>query len=62
MSIYTFHTRVSYHDIDENMQLTLQGAMSCMQEAAILHADQVGNSIADLSQTRLIWMLVQSGM
>ena len=59
MSIYTFHTRVSYHDIDENMQLTLQGAMSCMQEAAILHADQVGNSIADLSQTRLIWMLVQ---
>ena len=59
MSTYTFHTRISYHDIDAHMALTLRGAMNCMQEAAILHADQVGNSISDLAQNHLVWMLVQ---
>ena len=58
MSTYTFHTRISYHDIDAHMALTLRGAMNCMQEAAILHADQVGNSISDLAKNHLVWMLV----
>ena len=59
MSIYSFQTRVCYDDIDEDMNLTLRGAMGHMQEAAILHSSQAGYAIQDIPQTRVLWMLVQ---
>ena len=59
MSIYEFQTRVSYDDIDQSLHLTLRGAMGHMQEAAILHSSECGFSITDVSQTHVIWMLVQ---
>lgn len=59
MQHYSFHTRVSYDDIDDQMSLTLKGVMGLMQEAAILHSDQSGYSVFDTERTRVIWMLVQ---
>lgn len=59
MAPYRFHTRVSYGDIDQNLNLTLSAAMRMMQEAAIIHSDQSGYSVMDIERTRVIWMLVQ---
>lgn len=59
MSEFVFQSRVSYDDIDENLNLTLRGAMGKMQEAAILHSSQCGFSIGDIPQTRVLWMLVE---
>lgn len=58
MSVFEFRTRVSYDDIDENMCLTLRGAMGLMQEAAIIHSDMVGYSIYDTPRTHVLWMLI----
>ncbi len=59
MSCFEFHTRVSYGDIDNNLNLTLQGAMRMMQEAAIIDSDRSGYSVRDIEHTHLGWMLVQ---
>lgn len=59
MAVYEFHTRVSYDDIGEDRSLTLRGAMSMMQEAAIIHSDMIGYSINDVQRTHVIWMLIQ---
>ena len=58
MAIFEFHTRVSYDDVDDKMQLTLRGAMGMMQEAAIIHSDKIGYSVNDIEETHVIWMLV----
>ena len=59
MAVFEFHTRVAYGDIDEDLSLTLCGAMGMMQEAAIVHSDTIGYSVRQIPQTRLVWMLVQ---
>lgn len=59
MAVFEFKTRVSYDDIDENLALTIRGAMGMMQEAAIIHSDRVGYSVNDVQKTQVIWMLVQ---
>lgn len=59
MSILTYKTRVSYDDIDQNMNLTLKGVLGYMQEAAMIHSGQVGYSVADVERTHVTWMLVQ---
>ena len=59
MSRFDFHTRVSYGDIEQDLSLSLTGAMRMMQEAAIIHSSQVGYSVTDAARTRLGWMLVQ---
>lgn len=59
MTPYYFETRISYGDIDGGLKLTLPGAMRMMQEAAIIHSDQVGYSVRDIARTHVIWMLVQ---
>lgn len=59
MHIFSFQSRVSYDDIDENMLLTLRGAMGHMQEAAILDSSRSGYSIGDVDRTHVVWMLVQ---
>ena len=56
---YIFKTRVSYADIDADLNLSLSGAMRMMQEAAIIHSSKVGYSVTDVDRTRVIWMLVQ---
>jgi len=58
-SPYIFQTRVSYTDIDQNLCLSMAGAMRLMQEAAIIHSDQSKYSVMNVEQTRLVWMLVQ---
>lgn len=59
MSVYSFQTRVSYDDIDENLHLTLKGALGYMQEAAVIHSSKVGYSVGDVARTHVIWMLNQ---
>ena len=61
MSVSPFHfrTRVSYGDIDHELNLSLSGAMRLMQEAAVIHSDQSGFSVMDVERTRVVWMLVQ---
>ena len=58
MSVFEFKTRVSYDDVDGDLNLTLRGAMGMMQEAAIIHSDQIGYSVYDTERTHVIWMLV----
>ena len=59
MSVFQFRTRVSYDDIDPNMNLSLKGALGFMQEAALIHSGQAGYSVGDVERTRVTWMLVQ---
>ena len=59
MSVFAFRTRVSYDDIDRNMNLTLKGVLGFMQEAAMMHSSQVGYSVGDAERTHVTWMLVQ---
>lgn len=59
MSVFEFKTRISYDDIGEDLSLTMRGAISLMQEAAIIHSDRVGYSVNDVQRTQVIWMLVQ---
>ena len=59
MSILTYQARVTYDDIDGNMNLSLKGALGFMQEAAMIHSGQVGYSVADVDRTHVTWMLVQ---
>ena len=59
MSILTLDSHISYDDIDQNMNLSLKGALRLMQEAAMIHSGQVGFSVADVEKTRVTWMLVQ---
>lgn len=59
MSIFSFQTRVPYGSVDEKLNLTLKGAMELMQESAILHSSQCRFSINDVSETHVVWMLVQ---
>lgn len=58
MSQFDFHTRVAYGDIEQDLSLSLIGAVRMMQEAAIIHSSQVGYSVTDAPRTRLGWMLV----
>ncbi len=58
MSRFVFSTRVAYPDIDEDLRLTMTGAIRMMQEAAILHSSQAGYSVTDAPRTGLGWMLV----
>lgn len=59
MCIFSFSTRVSYDDIDQNMNLSLKGVLRFMQEAAMLHSGQAGYSVGDVDRTHVTWMLVQ---
>lgn len=59
MSVYTISTQLGYGDVDHGLNLNLKGAMGLMQEAAILHSDQVGYSVEDVERTHVIWMLSQ---
>lgn len=59
MPTYSFQTRVMYDDVDQNLHLTLKGAMGMMQEAAAVHSAEVGYSMENVSKTRVIWMLSQ---
>lgn len=59
MSVLEYKTRVSYDEIDGNGTLSFRGAMSMMQEAAIIHSDQVGYSFRTTSATHVVWMLLQ---
>ena len=59
MSPYVFHTRISYSDIDQNLELSLTGAMRLFQEAAIMHSDLSGYSVMDVDRTGVVWLLVQ---
>ena len=59
MAVFEFASRVSYDQIDREMNLSLRGAMDLMQEAAIVHSDRTGFSIRNVDQTRVIWMLLQ---
>jgi len=58
MSKYEFPARVSYPDIDRQMQLSAAGALRLMQEAAIVHADQLGCCFRQVEKTHFLWMLV----
>lgn len=59
MSPFHFPTRVFYGDIDNDLNLSLSGAMRLMQEAAVLHSAQSGYSVMDVERTKVVWMLVQ---
>lgn len=59
MAVYTLTSQLGYGDVDHSLDLNLRGAMGLMQEAAILHSDQVGYSVEDVERTRVIWMLSQ---
>jgi len=59
MQIFSLSTRVSYDDIDLNMNLSLKGALRFMQEAAMLHSGLAGYSVGDVDRTHVTWMLVQ---
>ncbi len=59
MSPYVFHTRVAYSEIDQDLNLSLLGAMRLMQEAAVIHSDRSGYSVMDVERTRVVWMLIQ---
>ena len=59
MSIYSLQTRVSYDEIDQNLNLSLRGALGCMQEAAMIHSDLTGYSARTMEQTQVTWMLIQ---
>ena len=58
MAEFYFQTRVAYGDIDQNLHLTLRGAMGMMQESAIIHSSRSGYSIFDEPRTHVVWMLV----
>lgn len=59
MSPFRFSSLVFYGDVDENLELSLSGAMRLMQEAAMIHSSYSGYSAADVEHTRVVWMLVQ---
>ena len=59
MAIYHFKSRVAYDDIDNDLHLTLKGAMRLMQEAALLDADKAGYSVKNVPDTGLVWLLVE---
>ena len=59
MAIFEFKTRVAYDDIDENMFLSLRGALGMMQEAAIIDSDRSGFAIGDIMQTHVVWILAR---
>ena len=59
MAVLEYRTRVSYDDISGDMNLSFRGAMSMMQEAAIIHSDQVGYSFRSTHDTHVVWMLIQ---
>lgn len=58
MARYEYQTRVAYGDIQQDLSLSLSGAIRMMQEAAIIHSSQVGYSVTDAPRTGLGWMLV----
>ncbi len=49
-----------YQDTDSRLAATPRSLLSAMQEAAILHSEQVGRGIPWLSERRLSWMIVQT--
>jgi len=49
-----------YQDTDSRLAATPRSLLSAMQEAAILHSEQVERGISWLSERRLSWMLVQT--
>lgn len=59
MRTFSFQTRVSYDHIDQNMNLSLKGALGYMQEAAMIHSSQSGYSVGDVERTHVTWMLIQ---
>ncbi len=59
MSPFCLPSRVFYGDIDNNLHLSLSGAMRLMQEAAVVHSAQSGYSVMDVERTGVVWMLVQ---
>ena len=59
MAVFEFPTRVSYDDVDTELKLSLRGVLGLMQEAAIIHSDQIGYSVNNVSDTHVVWMLVQ---
>ena len=59
MDIYRNHVRVTYGEVDGALRLTHRGAMSIMQEAAIVHSSQSGYAMEDVDRTHVIWMVVR---
>ena len=56
---FEYPTRVTYGEVDQQLRLTLRGAMAMMQEAAIVHSSQAGYAVEDIPRTHVIWMLVR---
>ena len=54
---YTFHTVVSYWDVDRENRITLRGLFRFMQEAAIKHADQFDVGARSMDSRRASWVL-----
>lgn len=59
MAVYTFQSRVAYDDIDQDLKLTVRGAMRQMQEAAILDSGRSGYSVYDVETKGRAWILVE---
>ena len=59
VDIYRNHVRVTYGEVDGALRLTHRGAMSIMQEAAIVHSSQSGYAMEDVDRTHVIWMVVR---
>jgi medium-chain acyl-[acyl-carrier-protein] hydrolase len=50
---------IRYQDTDPSLRASLAGLLGLMQEAAILHAEEVGRGMAWLSERHISWMIVQ---
>lgn len=59
MEVYRNRVRVTYGEVDGALRLTHRGAMSIMQEAAIVHSSQAGYAVEDVARTHVIWMVVR---
>ena len=55
--MYSFDTRISYSESDENLELTIPALLNFFQDAAIFEAE-AGNITMDYLQERhLAWLL-----
>lgn len=59
MDTFRYPVRVTYGEVDGALRLTHRGAMSMMQEAAIVHSSQAGYAVEDVPRTHVIWMVVR---
>lgn len=59
MAVFCLPARVFYGSIDKDCNLSLNGAIRLMQEAAVVHSSKSGYSVMDVDRTRVAWMLAQ---